>query len=99
MTSGQFAGWKIVLTYKLFGAFNCTFYKYRIFNSKFHKIVWVKSLLENAQTTISPAPQRFIWCYGQCQPSYFDMLRTIPEIEFNKGIPEDIDKVDYILIS
>jgi hypothetical protein len=63
------------------------------------KIVWVKSLLENAQTTISPASQRIIRCYGQCQPSYFDMLRTIPEIEFKKGIPEDIDKVDYILIS
>jgi hypothetical protein len=37
--------------------------------------------------------------YGQWQPSYFDMLRTIPEIEFNKGIPEDIDKVDYLDIS
>jgi hypothetical protein len=27
------------------------------------------------------------------------MLRTIPEIEFNKGIPEDIDKGDYLDIS
>jgi hypothetical protein len=27
------------------------------------------------------------------------MLRTIPEIEFNKCIPEDIDKVDYLDIS
>ena len=63
------------------------------------KTVWVKSLLENAQTTISPPPQRIIWCYGQWQPSYFDMLRTIPEIEFNKGIPEDIDKGDYLDIS
>jgi hypothetical protein len=63
------------------------------------KTVWVKSLLENAQKTISPPPQRIIWCYGQWQPSYFDMLRTIPEIEFNKGIPEDIDKVDYLDIS
>ena len=35
------------------------------------KTVWVKSLLENAQTTISPAPQRIIWCYGQWQPSFF----------------------------
>jgi hypothetical protein len=59
----------------------------------------VKSLLENAQTPISPPPQRIIWCYGQWQPSYFDMLRTIPEIEFNKGIPEDIDKGDYLDIS
>ena len=48
------------------------------------KTVWVKSLLENAQTTISPAPQRIIWCYGQWQPSYFDMMRMMPEIEFNQ---------------
>jgi hypothetical protein len=27
------------------------------------------------------------------------MLRTIPEIEFNKSIPEDIDKVDYLDVS
>jgi hypothetical protein len=63
------------------------------------KTVWVKTLLENAQKIISPPPQRIIWCYGQWQPSYFDMLRTIPGIEFNEGIPEDIEKVDYLDIS
>jgi hypothetical protein len=63
------------------------------------KTVWVKSLLENAQTTISPAPQRIIRCYGQWQPSYFDMLRAIPEIEFNKGILKDIDNTDYLDVS
>ena len=60
------------------------------------KTVWVKSLLENAQKTISPTPQRIIWCYGQWQPSYFDMMRTMPGIEFNQGIPEDIDNADYL---
>jgi hypothetical protein len=63
------------------------------------KTVWVKSLLENAQKTISPAPQRIIWCYGQWQPSYFDMMRTMPGIEFNQGIPDDIDKADYLDVS
>jgi hypothetical protein len=63
------------------------------------KTVWVKSLLENAQTTISPTPQRIIWCYGQWQPSYFDMMRTMPGIEFNQGIPDDIDKADYLDVS
>ena len=60
------------------------------------KTVWVKSLLENAQKTISPRPQRIIWCYGQWQPSYFDMMRTMPGIEFNQGIPDDIDNADYL---
>ena len=63
------------------------------------KTVWVKTLLENAQTTISPSPQRIIWCYGQWQPLYFDMVRTMPGIEFNEGIPESIDKPDYLDVS
>jgi hypothetical protein len=60
------------------------------------KTVWVKSLLEKAQ---SPPPQRIIWCYGQWQPSYFDMMRTMPGIEFNQGIPDDIDNADYLDVS
>jgi hypothetical protein len=63
------------------------------------KTVWVKSLLENAQTTISPAAQRIIRCYGQWQPSYFDMMRAMPGTEFNQGIPEDIDNADYLDVS
>ena len=63
------------------------------------KTVWVKTLLENAQKTISPPPQRIIWCYGQWQPSYFDMMKTMPGIEFNQGIPEDIDEPDYLDVS
>jgi hypothetical protein len=63
------------------------------------KTVWVKSLLENAQTTISPNPQRIIWCYGQWQPSYFDIIRIMPGIEFNEGIPDDIDNADYLDVS
>ncbi len=63
------------------------------------KTVWVKTLLENAQTTISPSPQCIICCYGQWQPLYFDMVRTMPGIEFNEGIPESIDKPDYLDVS
>ena len=63
------------------------------------KTVWVKSLLENAQKTISPTPQRIIWCYGQWQPCYFDMVRLMPRIEFNQGIPDDIDNADYLDVS
>ena len=63
------------------------------------KTVWVKILLENAQKTISPPPPRIIWCYGQWQPSYFDMMKTMSGIEFNQGIPEDIDEPDYLDVS
>ena len=64
------------------------------------KTVWVKTLLVNAQKTISPSPQRIIWCYGQWQqPSNFNMMRTMPGKEFNEGIPEDIDETDYSDVS
>jgi hypothetical protein len=29
----------------------------------------------------------------------FDMMRTMPGIEFNKGIPDDIDNADYLDVS
>ena len=38
-------------------------------------------------------------CYGQWQPSCFDMMKTMPGIEFNQGIPEDIDEPDYFDVS
>ena len=38
------------------------------------KTVWVKKLLENAKTTISPPPERIIWCYGQWQPILLDFV-------------------------
>ncbi len=63
------------------------------------KTVWVKTLLENAQKTISRTPQRVIWCYGQWQPSYFDMMITMPGIEFNEGISGHIDEQDYLDVS
>ena len=56
-------------------------------------------MLENAHKTICPTLQRVIWCYGQWQPSYFDMMRTTPGIEFNEGIQEDIDEPDYLDVS
>ena len=40
------------------------------------KTVWVKLNL-SWRMLRRPPPQRTIWCYGQWQPSYFDMLRTI----------------------
>ena len=42
---------------------------------------------------------RIIWCYGQWQPLYFDMVRTMPGIEFNEGIPKGVDKPDYLDVS
>ena len=60
------------------------------------KTVWVKTLLENAQQTIRPPPQRIIWCYGQWQPMYLQMIDTIPGIELYEGMPSEIDSRDFL---
>ena len=52
--------------------------------------------MENAQETIRPPPQRIIWCYGQWQPMYLEMIDTIPGIEFYEGIPSEIDSRDFL---
>jgi len=59
------------------------------------KTIWVQTLLENATQIIKPAPQRIVWSYSQWQPAYDRMSRTIPGIEFVKGIPHDIDEDWY----
>ena len=57
------------------------------------KTVWVKTLLENAQQFIT---QRIIWCYGQWQSMYLEMIDTIPGIKFYEGIPSEIDSGDFL---
>ena len=63
------------------------------------KTVWVKKLLENAKTTTSPPPERIIWCYGQWQPTYLNMIKTIPSIELNEAIHSDMDSVEFLDVS
>ena len=67
--------------------------------TKSGKTVCVKKLLENAKTTISPPPERIIWCYGQWQPMYLEMIKTIPGIELNEGTPSDIDSGEFLDVS
>ena len=63
------------------------------------KTTWVKKLLQNKSITITQTPQRIIWCYSRWQPAYLEMSKTIPEIEFVKGIPPNIESDDYFDVS
>lgn len=56
------------------------------------KTVWVQQLLDHAHTMITPPPQRIVYCYSQWQPAYVEMLRTVPGIEFIRGIPQELEK-------
>ena len=59
------------------------------------KTVWVQPLLQQASEVINPPPERIVWCYGQWQPAYMEMLVTIPHIEFVKGIPSGLEHDSY----
>ena len=58
------------------------------------KTRWTKQLLNSS--LIQPSPQRIIYCYGQWQPLYMDLKRSLPRIEFIKGIPDRLDDPDFI---
>ena len=59
------------------------------------KTVWVQSLLQQSQNVMEPPPERIIWCYSQWQPAYSKLLNTVPNIEFVKGIPENLEQDSY----
>lgn len=54
------------------------------------KTVFVKRLLENATAMIHPPPTRIVFCYAQYQKLYTELSRTMPQIEFIPGLPEDL---------
>lgn len=51
------------------------------------KSVFVKRVVEHAQTLIHPPPDRVVWCYGEWQPLY----TTLPTVDFHEGIPTPAD--------
>ena len=63
------------------------------------KTVWVQSLLTQAYRMINLPPERVVWCYSQWQPAYMDMLVTIPNIEFVKGIPTALEQDAYFNVN
>ena len=63
------------------------------------KTVWVQSLLTQAYRMINLPPGKIVWCYSQWQPAYMEMLVTIPNIEFVKGIPTALEQDAYFSLN
>ena len=63
------------------------------------KTVWVKSLLQQAQEVIHLPPERIVWCYSQWQPASMELLETVPNIEFVKGIPAELENDSFFDIN
>ena len=61
------------------------------------KTYFVKSLLQNCTTKISPPPERIIWLYKRWQPLYDVIQETVyPKVDFIQGIPLDLDQDSFI---
>ena len=62
------------------------------------KTVWVKSLLQQPQRAINLSPERLAWCYSQWQPAYLELMAAIPNIEYVRGIPSNLEHDSYFEI-
>ena len=48
---------------------------------------------------INRPPEKIVWCYSQWQPAYMEMLVTIPNIEFVKGILTALEQDAYFSVN
>ena len=42
-----------------------------------------------------PVPKKDLFCYKYWQPSYTEMLKTMPEVTFHQGMPNDLVQSKY----
>ena len=60
------------------------------------KSTWVKQLLDNAMTMVSPPPARIIWLYKRWKPLYTELQKSVPAIEFIEGIPPNVTENTFL---
>ncbi len=59
------------------------------------KTTWAKRVLEHKEELFDPPPYRVLYCYGEDQPLFEDMKRTMKSVAFHKGLPtrDDIEEL------
>ena len=50
----------------------------------------VRCMLRNHNGLFDPVPSRIIYCYGEYQHAFDDMVQTIPNIYFTEGFPDNL---------
>ena len=59
------------------------------------KTEWIKRLLPHKENMMIPVPKKVLFCYKYWQPFYTEMLKTMPEITFHQGMPNDLLQSKY----
>ena len=49
-----------------------------------------RSILYNLEELFHPVPTKVIYCYGEYQKEFGELLKTIPNIELVDGFPDDL---------
>ncbi len=59
------------------------------------KTRWVQKLLMEREATIRGYPENIVWYYGEYQPIYSELQKSIPGIKFVEGFTDDVyDNID-----
>ena len=56
--------------------------------TKCGKTTWAIRLVKNANSMISPPPQKIIWCYNEWQPAYIQLPATV---HLQEGVPDLVE--------
>ena len=57
------------------------------------KTQFVKRLRESGEQVIDSAPENIMWCYGIYQPTYDEILKSLPTIKFIEGLPDNMESM------
>ena len=50
----------------------------------------VRSMLKNLEEMFNPIPTQVIYCYGQLQKKFNELIKIVPKIKLVEGFPDDL---------
>ena len=57
------------------------------------KTYFTHKFLRNVQKLVTTAPDYILWFYGEIQPIYEEILKTVPNIQFIEGFPSNFESL------
>ena len=57
------------------------------------KTYFTHKFLKNVQKLVTTPPDYILWFYGEIQPIYEEILKTVPNIQFIEGFPSNLESL------
>lgn len=58
----------------------------------------VGNILKNFSDLITPTPTKILYCYSEAQDQFHDLQQTIPSMEFHRGLIENFEDLNNVLL-